>query len=69
MRFNILQMVWPNGVCRHRLYSTLLRAYTHAELSAALVRCGFAGVKAYGGPRLGAFSPSRSQTLMLVARR
>ena len=69
VRFNILQMVWPDDLCRHRLYSTLLRAYTDADLRQALTRRGFADIKAFSGPRLGPFVPSRSQTLTLVARR
>lgn len=64
VRFNILEI--KGG--RHRLHSTLLRAYTREELSRALKRCGFEDVETFGGPRLGAFDPARSQTLALVGR-
>jgi len=64
VRFNILEINGP----RHRLHSTLLRTYTREGLSRALARCRFEDVEAFGGPGLGAFDPSRSQTLTLVGR-
>lgn len=68
VQFNILELHWEGGACRHELHQTTLRPYTAGQLKVALARAGFAAVELYNGPAVGPFSETESDQLLLVAR-
>ncbi|NLF29415.1 MAG: class I SAM-dependent methyltransferase [Planctomycetes bacterium] len=67
--FNLLELTWIDGACRHRLHSTPHRPWTAADLAAALARHGLGDVRTYGTLGFDPYDARDSQAAVIVARR
>ena len=67
VRFNILELIWQDDRCEHKLHQTTLRPYRASSLHDAFTAAGFEPPELYGGMDWGKFDSANSQSLLLVA--
>jgi len=67
IRFNVLELHWQDGRCRHKLHQTELRPYRAQRLCEAFTDAGFRRPKLYDGWDFSEFDRSVSDGLLLVA--
>lgn len=68
LRFNLLELHWREGECRHRLVGTELRPWLVEELAGAMRQAGLGRVEVFGGLDFRAFQPEHSDVALLLAR-
>ncbi|HAU36799.1 MAG TPA: hypothetical protein DCX07_03665 [Phycisphaerales bacterium] len=68
VRFNLLELHWRQGRCRHKLHSMELRPYRAQRLCEAFTGAGFRPPKLYDGWQFHEFDRSVSEELVLVAK-
>ena len=69
IRFNVLELNWREGQCRHKLHQTELRPYRAQRLCEVFTDAGFCQPELYDGWEFNEFDCSVSDGLLLVARR